>query len=508
MKFFIALTILFCANSSWALSGREAWKVATTKGRAELLSGYQTFFQELAQKESSSYEDWIIKKSSLWSIIVNEAWAAGNMDCIYAGWPSRRVSGLCSSPARNNPDYQNGSCSGNEMQCQPMLFGKGLCVPTSTKEQRNLAFSNCNKKFQSAKRSLDSVIKEIQADGKENELLELIDFADRTCSSGKQAGTGMCQRLKSIVDEMRHYANALPKKEETVVVAENKIQQVTPEIKSEEAVSVTPVETQQDLKAAVESASQGLAEVAQASEVDCDPEVAGEVFDREEPRPFDFEYKSSSRGPGGVWDVTFKKDKNDPTPRPTGFKFRNVGPNSIAGDPIDPKEKVEREWSFVSDDNSRRETYLWITDDAGSGYLSQLMESVILIIPRNIKPSIQEVNGEVHVTLTTGEKVVYDKATKQVKSGVLSEGPVDLNPNRFNRKFAPITYKGTGISIRVDKRGEDPRLGTGSAVVTQNGKTCQVPARELWNAQSDFRYPNDKGLVDFLNKKCGNKFDI
>jgi hypothetical protein len=85
---------------------------------------------------------------------------------------------------------------------------------------------------------------------------------------------------------------------------------------------------------------------------------------------------------------------------------------------------------------------------------------------------------------------------------------VDLNPNRFNRKFAPIKYSGTGISIRVDKRGEDPRLIPGNAVITQNGKTCQVPAKELWTPDSDFRYADDKSLIDFLNKKCANKFSI
>ncbi|MBY0515633.1 MAG: hypothetical protein K2P81_01905 [Bacteriovoracaceae bacterium] len=230
-------------------------------------------------------------------------------------------------------------------------------------------------------------------------------------------------------------------------------------------------------------------------------------FQREVPRPLQFEYSTNGKGIDKDMRNTYIKDKNDPIPRPTGFEFTMGGPNAMAGAPIDPAEKVERNWHFVSTDNSKRETYLWITDDAGSGYLSQLMESVILIVPRKTPPKAEVVGDEWHVTLATGEKVIYDKNTKLIKSGVLKEGKIDLNPNRFQRKFAPITYSGTGISIRVDKRGEDPRQIPGNAVITQNGKTCSVPAPLLWK-NADFSFADDAELLKFLNLKCGNKFTL
>jgi len=235
-------------------------------------------------------------------------------------------------------------------------------------------------------------------------------------------------------------------------------------------------------------------------------EIDGDPFDREEPRPIDFDYSTYKTGLDPAWDVTYIADKTEGV-RESGFQTRMNGPNNIAGAPIDPAEKTERSWKFVNEDGSRRETYIWLTDDAGSGYLSQLMETVILIIPRKMKPAIEAVDDELHVTLTTGEKVIFDKATRLIKGGVLTEGKIDLTPDRFKRKFAPITYSGTGITIRVDKRGEDPRQIPGNATITQNGKTCMLPAPQLWK-NAEFRFSEDRTLVDFLNSKCKNKFSL
>ena len=505
MKTLVAIFILVISSPLWAISGQEGWKAATTKGRVQLLTAYQDFFQELSLQESSNYDEWKIKQTRIFHLLIDSAWADSNMDCIYAGWPSRRVNNLCSSPERNNPSYERGSCSAGQMQCQPMLFGNGLCVPTGSKQQRNLAFSNCNKKFKASGKSVEDVVRGIHANGKEAELFELMEFADRICSSGKQASTPMCSRLKATIDSMRPYVNSRPP-------------EVSPDLRTDNrpAIDVTINGRQADSEQgrevidAVQTVNRGMSEVARTGTVnpeDCDPATSGEEFDREEPRDYQFEYTTNRAGADPAWRDNFLKDKRETELRPNGFEFQNVGPNTIAGTPLDPSQKVERQWRFVSEDNSRRETYLWVTDDAGSGYLSQLMESVILIVPRKMKQHIEAKGDELHVTLTTGEKVIYDKATKQVKAGVLREGPVDLTPNRFNRKFADVKYQGTGISIRLDKRGEDPRLITGNAVVTQNGRSCQVPARELWR-ETEFRYPNDRGLVDFLNRKCGNKFNI
>lgn len=480
MKIFIVLA--FVSFSAFGMSGRDAWKYSNTHGKVKVLKAYKTFFSSLNTELSPLNETTRFNFS-----LIEQAWAA-DLDCMYAGWPSKRVNNLCSSPVKNNPDYQNGSCQSGEMQCQPLLFGKGLCVSVASKQQRNLAFSNCDKK---QSKTHEEVVKEIKADGKEGQLLELLDIADKICKEGNQAGTGMCDRLLAATGELRHF------KPDPSIVVENKSEGKGPTVIVDAAPVVNAVNT-------VNSVNRTISQVNKPE--DCIAETEGTPFDREEPRPLDFDYSTSGSGPDPAWDLTYLADKKEGV-RPTGFQTRTIGPNDIAGPPIDPAEKTERQWKFVNEDGSRRETYLWITDDAGSGYLSQLMESVILIVPRKMKPAIEAVGDELHVTLTTGEKVIYDKATKLIKGGVLKEGKIDLNPDRFKRKFAPITYSGTGISIRVDKRGEDPRQIPGNATITQNGKTCQVPAPQLWKA-AEFRFADDKALVDFLNSKCKSKFSL
>jgi hypothetical protein len=230
-------------------------------------------------------------------------------------------------------------------------------------------------------------------------------------------------------------------------------------------------------------------------------------FDRDEPCKLDFDFTTAREGKDPAWSNTFVSDKKEGL-RPTGFLFKNVGPNAIVGSPIDPKEESRRDWKFVTEDNSKRETYLWITDDAGSGFLSQMMETIVMILPRKMKPSIIAVDDELHITLPTGELVVFNKKDRLVKSGVFQEGLLDINPDRFKRKFAPLTYTGTGITIRIDKRGDDPRLTAPKAVVSQNGATCEIATKELWNSEANFKFISDEKLLELLNKKCNKKFSL
>ncbi|MBY0515634.1 MAG: hypothetical protein K2P81_01910 [Bacteriovoracaceae bacterium] len=497
MKIKVLALLMVMSLNSWALSGKKVFKESNMRQKVMLLKEYKAFFAQINERLSG----WEEKRRATFFKLMNEAWADEALDCIYAGWPSKRVGAYCSSPTKHNPNYQNGSCAANEMQCQPMLFGEGLCTSTLTSTDRSRAFSNCDKKFQESGKSIEDVIRDIKAKGKEPQLLELFDFADKICAQSVQAGTGMCGRLQAAV--LRARAGYAKIAAEVIVNSE----------------VVNDATVQNDLLNVAGNIDviSNATENAGRSVADCNPDGSKIVptsssedlppFERIEPRPFEFEFSTSQGGVDVGIQNTYLKDKNDPNLRPTGFEFRMSGPNEMAGSPIDPTERVERNWHFVSSDNSKRETYLWVTDDAGSGYLSQLMESVILIVPRKTPPKTEVVGDEWHVTLATGEKVIYDKKTKLIKSGVLSEGKVDLNPNRFERKFAPITYSGKGISIRVDKRGEDPRLIPGNAVITQNGKSCKVPARELWN-DTDIKYADDAELLKFLNLKCGNKFSL
>ncbi len=498
MKLLLVLGLILVSSSTWALSGKEIWTHSNMKTRVLLLEEYKAFFQEQTKEASPHYSDFE-EKVSIKFRFISEAWADSVLNCIYAGWPSQRVGGLCSSPMRNNPEYEKGSCNNNQLQCQPLLFGKGLCVPVGTKSERSLAFSNCSKKFEGSKKTPEDIVLELREQGLEPKLFELMNFAEQICKEGTQAKTPMCRRLESTIESLRAFA----KKAETPVIKKE-----APEV-IVEGVKITDEEVKEEIVKSVEVAQQVVEKVAErklavVATEDCPPEEAI-PFERKVPRPLNFDFITSRQGKDSSWTDRYVSDKKEGL-RYTGFKLTNVGENKIAGKPLKPSERVQREWDFVTQDSSKRETYLWVTDDAGSGKLSQLMESVIVIIPRKMKPTTEIVNEDLHVTLTTGEKVIFNKETREIKGGVFKEAPVDLNPNHHNRKFAPVSYTGKGISIRTNQRGSDPRL-LGKAQITQAGNICELSVKELWN-HTDFKFADDEELVEFLNKKCGKKFKL
>ena len=87
--------------------------------------------------------------------------------------------------------------------------------------------------------------------------------------------------------------------------------------------------------------------------------------------------------------------------------------------------------------------------------------SKFYFFPRVVVPhsELSANESQIIVTLPTNEKVYFDAKTKEIVGGVLEEGPIDLSPSRFNRKFPNIKYTGSGIVLRVNARGRDPRLG-------------------------------------------------
>lgn len=522
MKIFMTSLFLIIASSAFAITPKEAWQNANMRDKVRLLNEYRDFYSQLDAQQSSELSEF--KTTSYYQFFINDAYAASakGMNCVYAGWPSKRVNNLCSSPQRQNPSYESGSCGASQMQCQPLLFGKDLCVPVSTKSQRSLAFSNCNKKFETSKKSTEDVVNQIKDEKKEADLFEYMDFAKEICATGKQASTPMCRRLEGALDRMKTAAERLkdsieaPADEKVEVKKEDtKKDEIVPEIIVEGKKIETPTKEDLDLIETVKIVTNppipSLTTDGEVCEVPpvVETTTKGQAYLRDTPRFTQTEYVSSKTHENNFWDTTYVKYKEAPEEIYSGFDFRNSGPNSIAdGEALLAGESVERSWAFVTRDGSKQESYLWVTDDAGSGKLSQLMESVILIVPRKVQPTVEIVGNDMVVTLPTGEKVIYDKMTKVIKSGVIKEGKVDLDPNRFNRKFAPVSYSGSGISIRVDKRGEDPRLLGGSATINQNGVTCKVPVTELWTSDANFKYGDDAKLLSFLNTKCGKKFKM
>lgn len=522
MKLLALIMLALVSQLAEAYSGRSTWKRTDDKGKAELIRIYQQYFAEASQAEPM--DEWQEKRTSFLRLIP-EAWAAdGAMDCIYAGWPSRR-NGSCSSPSRANPDYQQGDCKTSEMQCQPMLFGKGLCVSVASAEARSSAFSQCNKKFQAAGRDATYVVAEMKSEGKEAQLLSLLDFADKVCRDGAQKGTGMCKRLQEQVSKVRSelekvmqaavqvvnnltstlaVASRQPMNcaQETELVINGTTELVT--VKSDELVDIQPlvldpVTEVEEVEEVEESENDPVTETPPDAPEDdlipfasdrpredimCPRKTAksGDAF-----RQISSLSCSNRDAPAVYSGVSFETDKNSP------YFRQGAGIHS----------QMSRSIDFQSGDGSKRETYLYVSEEVMDSD-SYNVKSIIVLLPRKTIPHAETVGDEFRVTLPTGEVVVYDKATKVIKRGALKEGEMDLNPNRFERKPPNVQYSGSGISIRVNHRYEHPTSSVGDPVakVSQNGRTCNVPRARIWDSEGRALTTDDQQLVNVLNQAC------
>jgi hypothetical protein len=212
--------------------------------------------------------------------------------------------------------------------------------------------------------------------------------------------------------------------------------------------------------------------------------------------------------------------RNNRQKRIVGFEFSNSGGNPILPHrrDISKNQLYTRDFQFRFDDRARQDVHLAVTDWVPSRdkqfRLSELMNSVMLFFPRKYLPAVVTVGDRNIVTLPTGEEVEFNAHTHEVSGGVFSEAPVDLNPDKSLRQFPAIRYTGSGIMVRADARGSDPRLGHVATVTTGSPakdcvqdkacNQCEVPAREIW-AQSGaarFRFADDEDFNDYLLSRC------
>ncbi len=204
-----------------------------------------------------------------------------------------------------------------------------------------------------------------------------------------------------------------------------------------------------------------------------------------------------------------------------GFSFENLGPNDII--PSKNKPYLSRHYSFDYPNQARQNIALDITDIPTSSD-SHSMLSHFLFFPRKNLPLVQQLTGTIDVTLPTGEKVIFAKESKKIMDGVLAEGPIDMNPDRFKRQFADIRYKGKGVVLRANARGMSPQLGEfekqtidsgygrkGAVdVLIINGSTgqrCKRPKADFWEpvdvSPIEFKFATDEAFNEYLKKNCG-----
>jgi hypothetical protein len=214
----------------------------------------------------------------------------------------------------------------------------------------------------------------------------------------------------------------------------------------------------------------------------------------------------------------YRKDRQSQI---VGFEFSNRGGNRILPPRYDIGKNLlfTRDFQFRFDDRARQDIQLFISDWAPSRdkqfRLSELMNSVLHFFPRNYLPAILGSNGRYVVTLPTGEQVEFDAKTREILGGVFSETAVDLNPDRAARKFPGVSYAGTGVVVRANARGTDPRIGSIATITTGTPlpdcdkgtacNQCQVPSKELWhqNGAVRFKFSTDQEFDRYLLSRCG-----
>ena len=190
------------------------------------------------------------------------------------------------------------------------------------------------------------------------------------------------------------------------------------------------------------------------------------------------------------------------------FGIMNLGNNEIVPTTATDFDFAYRDFDFVTEDRSRRDTFIWITDYIGTGRVSDMFETAIFFLPRKTQMNIEETSEELIVTLVTGEEVVFSKEAKTIKSGVLSEKAMDFNPNRLERKFAGISYSGTGMMIRSDARASDPRLAKNVTITKSGLKDCVVAAKNFWTQEGfpKFQFITDEEAYKKVADLCGEDY--
>ena len=186
-----------------------------------------------------------------------------------------------------------------------------------------------------------------------------------------------------------------------------------------------------------------------------------------------------------------------------GFSITNYGPNDVVPTTPVTYDPASRDFEFITEDRSKKETYLWITDYNGSGKISNRYETIITFLPRLNQPHVEEIGEELLVTLSTGEEVVFDKKYKTLARGVLSE-----NKLNYEGGFVDIKYSGKGVMLRIDAKGADPRYSKNLKVIKGDQKPCLIPTNKFWSNDSfpRFKFSSDEETYQLIEDHCGKSY--
>lgn len=233
--------------------------------------------------------------------------------------------------------------------------------------------------------------------------------------------------------------------------------------------------------------------------------------------PLNHEYYQSRT----IGEINVGRGSAMPETSTEGFSLENYGDNRIVD--ATRHKYSQRSFNFDYLEQARQNIALQV-DDAPNSTVSHTMHSIFMFFPRKTLPIVEQLTGTIDVTLPTGEKVIFQKDSKEIVDGVFTEGPVDVSGDRFKRQYADLKYQGRGVVLRVNARGQSPQLGQfenlkidmeygikGSAdVLIINGSTgqrCRRPKTDFWEpldvSPIEFKFPTDVEFNEYLKTNCG-----
>ena len=165
--------------------------------RSKWVRDLKSFIQDIEEKNPehlmTQAQREVIFKFSFFS----EAIAAGSYDCFFGGWPSTLVKSgnkrFCQNPEKGNSEYQKGICKQGELQCQPLMFGKNVCVEFRSSSEKQKAFAKCESKF---KQNGNYDFLKAMTDEEKSSLADVSLLAHDICVSGRigiQKSKPMCK---------------------------------------------------------------------------------------------------------------------------------------------------------------------------------------------------------------------------------------------------------------------------------------------------------------------------
>jgi hypothetical protein len=231
-------------------------------------------------------------------------------------------------------------------------------------------------------------------------------------------------------------------------------------------------------------------------------------------KPFHHEYlEAKAHG-----EVMVGRGSRFPASGSEEFSFVNVGSNKIV-----KRSSTSRTFNFEYPEHARQNIAMQI-DDAPNETISHTMHSIFMVFPRNQLPVLEQLKKTMEVTLSNGEKMIFDKDSKEIIGGVFQEGPLDEMAERTKRSYPDLKYVGRGVILRVNARGQSPQLSEyekekidlefgnkGSAeVLIINGTTgqkCRRPKIDFWEtldvAPIEFKFATDEAFEIYLQNNCG-----